>query len=116
MKATARGNGQWLFGAMVMLCRNLMVYLQLIQFLINTVLGQQLLMRTLFAYFAFVHDHDAIRMLNGGEAVCYHDSGPSLHEFFQGFLNQNFRFGINVGGGFVHYKDTGFVGKSSCKG
>ena len=59
-----------------------MMNLQLIQLFVNPPLGQQLLMGALLPDLALVHDHDSVRMLDGGKPVGHHDGSAILHEFF----------------------------------
>src|SRR5437660_924713 len=51
---------------------------------------QQLLVRALFHDATAVQDEDAVRALDGGEAVGDHDRGPAAHEAVEGLLDEEF--------------------------
>ena len=93
-----------------------MLDLQFIQFLINTVLGKQLLMGSLFPDLALMHDHNAVRMLDGGQTVSYHNGGPALHQLLKGLLDQKLRLRVDICRRFIHNKDLGPVCQRSGKG
>ena len=63
-------------------------------------------MGSAFPDFAFMHDNDMIRMLNGGKSVSHHDGCPAFHEVGQGLGNQAFGFGIDIGSCFIQHQNS----------
>ena len=44
-------------------------------------------MRPNLCHFALVNDHNAVCSVNGGQSMCYHQTGATLTSSIQGFLN-----------------------------
>jgi len=62
---------------------------------------------------SFVEDADEVGVFDGGEAVGDDDGGTVAHQFFEGVLDESFRFGIEGGGGFVEDEDGGIAEDSA---
>ena len=57
---------------------------------------------TAFAHHpALIHHHDALELLDGGEAMGDHHGGAAHHQIGQALLHQQFILGIQRAGGFV---------------
>ncbi len=56
---------------------------------------------------ALVHDHDQIRLTDGGEAVGDDEGGPAAEEAAQGLLDQALGLGSDAAGGLVQDQDAG---------
>src|SRR5882724_6878008 len=51
-------------------------------------------------------DQDLVGATDGGEAVCDHKRGPSLHQVRKTLLDQRFGFGVEAGSSFIENKDA----------
>jgi len=71
------------------------------QFRVEPMALQELLVRSLLHDLAFFHRKDHIRAADGGEPVSNHDCGPSFYQAIQGVEYQLLRGGIESGGRFV---------------
>src|SRR5215470_8732690 len=91
----------------------LLFVLKLIEAIVNAALGEKLLMRALFAQAAFVKDEDAIRVLNGAEAVGNHEGGASGKQAAQGFADLQFSFSIHARSGFIENQKSRIVGQGA---
>ena len=87
----------------------LLFVLQLVQPVINAALRQQFLVRALFAQAAFVEHQDAVGVLNGAEAVRDDQRGAAGEQAVQRFANQQFRFCVHAGRGFVQNQEARIV-------
>ena len=56
---------------------------------------------------AVAHDHDLVRILDGGEPVGHHEAGAALHEPVEGMLDMQLRAGVDVRRGLVEDQDGG---------
>ena len=89
-----------------LLCLQLLfIILQCIELVISALFVQQLLMIALLQNFSVRKQNNIIGMLNGGKSVSYHQHSTDVLHFFQGILDQHFRFRIDVGGCLIqnHY-------------
>jgi hypothetical protein len=66
-------------------------------------------MGALFAEAAFVEDEDAVGVLNGAEAMRDDQGGSAAEETVERFADQEFRFGVDAGCGFVEYQEARIV-------
>lgn len=57
------------------------------QHVVDSLLGQQLLMRTLFDHHASLEDGDAVGVLDGGQAVGHNNTRPALAGLVQRVLH-----------------------------
>src|SRR5262249_19986665 len=91
----------------------LVLVLQLIKFVVNPTLGDQLLMRSHFAYLALVHDDDLVGALNRGEAMRDDQRGTAFDHAVEGVTDAEFSLGIYAGGGFVENQNFRIVRQST---
>ena len=63
-----------------------------------------------------IHHQNLIRSGNGGQSMGNHKAGAPLHQLQHGFLNQLFRAGIHVGGGFIQNQHGGIHEHGSGNG
>jgi len=54
-------------------------------------------------------------MLNGAQAMGNNECGSPGEQTIQGFANQQFRFGVHAGGGFVENQEARIVGERTRK-
>ena len=90
--------------------------LQFIQFLIQPILRQQLLMGSGFFYFPVMHHNNFICMLDRRKPVCDHDRSSSIHQPCKCLCDQCFGFCIDVGSCFIENKDLRIISKCPCEG
>ena len=65
---------------------------------------------------ALVDDEDAVGVADGGEAVGDEEGGSSLHEGFEGLLDETLALGIEGAGGFVEDEDGRVAEDGACDG
>src|SRR5580692_4782108 len=81
---------------------NFLVFiLQLIELVVNAVLGEQLLVRTHLPNLPFVHHDNLVGALNGGKPVGDDHRGAAFDHAAQGVAHPEFSFGIYAGRGLV---------------
>ena len=68
--------------------------------------GHEFVVGAFFHFLAFVHDDEAVGLVEGGEAVGDGDGGAAFDEVVQRFLDFALGFGIDRGGGFVEDEDA----------
>ena len=90
--------------------------LQFIQFLIQPILRQQLLVGSGFFYFPVMHHNNFICMLDRRKPVCDHDRSSSIHQPCKCLCDQCFGFCIDVGSRFIENKDLRIISKCPCEG
>ena len=90
--------------------------LQFIQFLIQPILRQQLLMGSGFFYFPVMHHNNFICMLDRRKPVRDHDRSSSIHQPCKCLCDQCFGFCIDVGSCFIENKDLRIISKCPCEG
>ena len=78
-----------------------------IQGVIGALLFQKLLMVPRFHHPPVVHDHDHVRVLDGGKPVGDNEAGTVFHKPDQGVLDALLGTGIHRGGGFIQNEDLG---------
>src|SRR5260370_40314460 len=93
----------------------LVFVLLLIKGIVNSTLGEKLLMRALLTQAAFVEYEDAVRVLNGAQPVRDYQSGSPGEQTIQSFANEQLGLGIHAGSGFVENQETRVVGQGACK-
>ena len=76
---------------------------------------EQLLMVALFHDFTMGQQDDVVCMLNGGQTVSNDEHGANVLHLLQRVLDENFRFGVDVGGGFVQDHHAGFMDDGTGK-
>ena len=54
---------------------------------------------------SILKNENLICFLNGRKAMCNDKAGPSFHQSFRDFLNQEFQTGINRGSRFIKNKN-----------
>ena len=91
----------------------LILVLELVQAVINSALGEQLLVRTLLAQSAFVEYENAIGVLDGAEAVRDDQRGAAFEQAIERLANQHFRFCVHAGRGFVEDQEARIVRQSA---
>ena len=87
----------------------LLLVLQLVEAVVNAAKGEQFLMRALFAQAPFVEDENAIRVLDGAEAVRDHDGGAAFEQTVERFADHHFRLGVDARSGFVENQEFRIV-------
>src|SRR5580693_4364114 len=87
----------------------LLFVLKLVEAVIDAALGQEFLMRALFAQTALVEDENAISVLNGAEAVRDYHGGAAFQQPIERFANHQFGLGVNARGGLIEYQELGIV-------
>src|SRR5260370_18759820 len=90
----------------------LLVVLQLIKAIVDSALSEKLLMRALLAQAAFVEYEDAVRVLNGAEAVRDDQRRAPGEQAIQSFANEELGLGVHPRSGFVQNKEARIV----CQG
>src|SRR5712671_3786028 len=90
----------------------LLLVLQLIKAIVNSALSEKLLMRALLAQAAFVEYEDAVRVLNGAEAVRDDQRRAPGEQTIQSFANEQLGLGVHARSGFVQNQETRIV----CQG
>src|SRR6185437_2094052 len=80
---------------------------------VDAALLQQLLVGTLLAQHALVHDEDQVGALDGREAMGDTDAGAAGEHAGEGFANFELGVGVHAGGGFVEDQDRGIRRKSA---
>ena len=80
-----------------------------------SLLAQQFLMIALLHDLALGQQDDVVRVLDGGKPVGHNQHGTDVLHFFQRILNQQLRFRVDVGGGFVQNHDGGLVDDGTGK-
>ena len=78
--------------------------------------GEKFAVRALFNDLSVGENDDLVRMLNGGKSVGNHEHGADIHHFFQGILNEDFRFGVDVRCRFIEDHNGGLMRHGSRKG
>ena len=66
-------------------------------------------MRTLLAEAAFVEDKDAVRVLNGAQAVRDHHGRAAFEQAVERFSNHQFGFGVHARSGFIENQEFWIV-------
>ncbi len=79
----------------------LLFVLELIEAVVDATLGEEFLVRALFAEAAFVEDEDAVGVLNSAEAMGDDQRGAAAEQAVQGIADLQLGFGIHAGGGFI---------------
>ena len=74
----------------------LLFVLQLVELEVDSAQGKQLLMRTHFPDFAFVHHDDLVGVLNRRKPVGDHDRSSSAQQLFNRLLNQMLGLCVNA--------------------
>lgn len=87
-----------------------------IQLVISPLLFKQFLMASLFGDGPVVHNHNQVRILDGGKPVGDDNAGPVFHDMPGGVLNGLFGAGVHVGGGFVQNQNSGVCHKGPGNG
>src|ERR1700752_2669548 len=93
----------------------LLLVLQLVEPIVNAPLGEQLLVRALFAEPALVEDEDAVGMLNGAEAMRDHQRGAATEQAVKGVADLQLGLGVDAGGGFVQDQKARIVCQRASK-
>ena len=78
--------------------------------------GHQRIVRALGDDAATVHDHDAVGLEHGGEAMRDHQRGAARHQVFQRVLHGALALGVERGGGFVEQQDRGILQQGAGDG
>src|SRR5690242_10580473 len=78
--------------------------LKVIERSIRAIASEQLRVRAAFDDLPFVHDDDAIRMFDGGQAMRNHERGAIALEIVDCILNASLGFGIERRHGFVEHQ------------
>ena len=63
--------------------------------------GDQLVVGAALGDAAVLHDHDAVRLADGGEAVRDDEGGAALEQRLQRLLDQDLGMGVDGGGRFI---------------
>ena len=79
--------------------------LHVVQLLVVAAQGEKLFVRAAFDDFSFVEDADFVGVLDGAQTVCDGDGRAGLHQSFERFLHETFRFGVEGRGRFVEDED-----------
>src|SRR5579863_9531073 len=93
----------------------LIFVLQLIELVVNTTLGQQLLMRTHLADLTFVHHDNLIGALYGRKPVGDDYRRAAFDHAAEGIAHFEFCFGIYAGCGFVEDQNLRIVRQGASK-
>ena len=72
---------------------------------IGSFFGNQFCRSAFFHNAAVVNDEDTVGFLDGGEAVCDYEGGTSFQQGVNAILYEQFRPGVDAGGGFVQDQD-----------
>ena len=87
----------------------LLFVLELVEAVVDAALGEEFLMRALFAQAAFVEDEDAVGVLDGAEAVRDDERGAAAEQAVERFADLEFGFGVDAGSGFVEDEEARIV-------
>lgn len=71
--------------------------LQIVQFPVQSVLGEKFLMGAGFLDLSLMHDNDLVGMLDRGKSVCNHDRSSALHEFCQSTCDKSLGLRVDIG-------------------
>ena len=82
-------------------------HLESVELVVDALLLHQFLVSALLHSLAFTHHHDAVRVIDGGEAVSDHDAGPALPGLVQGLLHHLLALCVQGRGGLVQQQDLG---------
>src|SRR5260370_25678409 len=93
----------------------LLLVLQLVKAIVNSALGEKLLMRALLTQAALVEYEDAIRVLNGAQPVRDYESGAPGEQTIQSFANQQFGLGVHARSCFVENEEARIVRQRAGK-
>src|SRR5690348_12158186 len=91
----------------------LLFVLELIQAEVDAALSQKLLVRALLAQAALMEHEDAVRVLNGAEAVSNHERGAPRQQSAQSFADLQFRFRVNARSGLIKNQEARIMGQSA---
>ena len=69
--------------------------------------GDQLVMGSPLHDLPVLDDQDLVGLANGAQAVGDDKGGAPPDQLIQTFLNEDLALGIQIGGGFVQYQDSG---------
>ena len=86
-----------------------------VKLMVTALQMEQLLMGALLDDLALRKQDDVIGVLNGGKPVGNHQHSADVLHLFQRILDQNFRFCVDVGGGFVQDHNAGFMDNGTGK-
>jgi ribonuclease G len=81
---------------------------------IQAVHGHEFLVAALFGDAALFHDHDAVRMLDGGQPVGNDQGGAPRHQALESLLDQALGLGVQRGRGFVQDQDRCVLVECAC--
>ncbi len=98
--ATARGVG------IVWEMQLLLFVLQLVEAVVDAALGEEFLVRTLFAEAALVEDKNAVGMLNGAETMRDDQRGAAAEQAIEGIADLQLGLGVDAGSSFVKDEKT----------
>ncbi len=104
-----------MIGGFVLALELTLCVLQGVQLMVTALLMEQLLMRSLLNDLALRKQDDVVGVLDGGKPVGDHQHSADVLHFFQGVLNEHFRFGIDVGSGFVQDHHAGLMDNGTGK-
>jgi hypothetical protein len=87
----------------------LLFVLELVEAVVDAALGEEFLVRALFAEAAFVEDEDTVGVLNGAEAMRDDERGSAAEQAVEGVADLQLSLGIDAGGGFVQDEEARIV-------
>ena len=87
-----------------------------IELIVKALSVQQFLMLSGFHDLPVTQDQDQIRVHDGGEPVGNDKAGLSPHQLVHGFLDQDLRAGVHVGGGLVQNQQPPVGQQGPCNG
>src|SRR5207237_4208625 len=97
--------------------RNLLVFvLQLIKFVINSTLREQLLVSSFLAHHSLMQDDDLVRPLHRRKPMSDYHRSAAFHHATECITNLKFSFCIHAGSRFVQDENLRVVRQSSSEG
>ena len=87
----------------------LVLVLKLVEAVVDAAPREQLLMRAFFAQAALVEDENAVRMLDGAQAMRDHERCAPFEQAVERLANHEFGFRVHAGGGFIQNQELRIV-------
>src|SRR6266403_1285639 len=84
----------------------LLFVLQLVEAVVDSALGEEFLVRALFAEAPLVEDEDAVGMLNGAKAMRDDQRGAAAEQAVEGIADLQLGLGVHAGSSFVEDEEA----------
>src|SRR5712672_1482849 len=91
----------------------LLFVLELVEAVVDAALGEEFLVRALFAEAALVKDEDAVSVLNGAETMRDDQRGAAAEQAAESIMDLEFGLGVHAGSSFVKDEEARIVGQGA---